>query len=211
METVVWLWLYDRRWFFGIKAPSLLKIWTLPLFNNAFFFVSLFYYFLRHNNDNAQCFQDFESWIYMRLLMLTLIMAGIIQVYRETSKNTALDYSEMQTYKTINPILVKNYNYWITRKVLISFPGLSLLALGLINWFWIARGMNIVYNQYYIIYGCGAFMKNVVWGNLILTAILSLPVLWVFFSMILIKGTCIILGVISPSALIKLKKKTASW
>jgi len=99
----------------------------------------------------------------------------------------------------------------ITRKVLISFPGLSLLALGLINWFWIARGMNIVYNQYYIIYGCGAFMKNVVWGNLILTAILSLPVLWVFFSMILIKGTCIILGVISPSALIKLKKKTASW
>lgn len=144
--------------------------------------------------------------------MLTLIIAGIIQVYRETSKTKAIEHDEMVTYKTINPILVKNYNYWITRKVLVSFPGLSLLLLGLINWFWIARGMNKVYAGYWNggFNNCGAFMKNVVWGNLILTLIFSLPVIWIFTSMIFIKGSCIILGLLSPASLIKFKRKTAA-
>ena len=212
METVVWLWLYDRRWFFGIKAPSLLKIWTVPLFNNAFFFLTLLYYFLTHHYDSGSCYDNFKDWIFMRLFMLTFIIAGIVQVYRETSKTKALEYDEMQTYKTINPILLRNYNYWITRKVLVSFPGICLLLLGLVNWFWIARGMNRVYDGYWSgeYTNCGAFMKNVVWGNLILSVVSSLPVLWILFSMIFIKGSCIILGLISPASLISLKRKTSA-
>jgi hypothetical protein len=208
METVVWLWLYDRRWFFGIKSPSLLKIWTVPLFNNAMFFISLFYYAATHNDE---CYPGFQTWIYTRLFMLTLILAGIIMIYRETSKSKEQEYREMEVYKSVNPVLIKNYHYWITRKVLISFPGLSLLFLGLLNWLWIAHGMNMAYAQYGTgaLVGCGGFIKNVVWGNLILSVFFSLPVLWILFWMICIKGTGLLLGVVSPSTLIWLKKKTA--
>jgi len=210
METVVWLWLYDRRWFFGIKSPSLLKIWTVPLVNNAFYFISLFYYTLTHGDH---CYSGFESWIYTRLLMLTLIIVGIVLVYMKTSKNKQEDYREMTIYKSVSPVLLKNYNYWITRKVLISFPGLSLLLLGLLNWIWIAHGMKMAYAQYGSgeLVDCGSFIQNVVWGNLVLSGIITLPVLWVLFWMVFIKGTCLILGVVSPSLLISLKKKTAGY
>jgi len=101
----------------------------------------------------------------------------------------------------------------ITRKVLISFPGLTLLILGLLNWYWTIHGLNLVYSEYeggaLSVSGCGSFVHSVVWINLVITGLVSLPVFWVLFWMVLIKLTCILLGVISPNLLIKLKKATA--
>jgi len=208
METVVWLWLYDRRWFFGIKAPSLLKIWSVPIFNNAFFFVTLLYYV---STQSDQCYNTFKDWIYVRLVMLAFTLVAIVRIFQSTFMSKKEEYTEIETYKTVNPILVKNYNFWITRKVLLSWPGLILLLLGLMNWYWIIRGMNMVYSDMggIALAGCGGFVHNVVWGNLVLTGLISLPVFWVLFWMICIKGSCIILGLISPSMLIKLKKGLA--
>jgi len=205
METVVWLWLYDRRWFFGVKAPNLVTIWTLPLINNAFFVISLFYYSSDHSDA---CYNGFRNWIAIRLLMLVLIIVSIASVYRQTKYTKKKDHVEMEAHKVVNPILLKNYNYWITRKVLISFPGLSLLFLGLLNWYWIGHGMNMVYTNYRegTLTGCEDFMHSIVWGNLIMTMVFSLPVFIVFSGMILIKGSCILLGVVSPSTLIYFKK-----
>jgi len=206
METVVWLWLYDRRWFFGIKAPSVLKIWSLPIFNNAFFFVTLLYYV---SMQSDQCYNTFKDWIYIRLIMLTFTLVGLIMIFKDTFLSKKRDYTEIENYKIVNPALMKNYNYWITRKVLLSWPGLILLLLGLMNWYWIIRGMNMVYSDFgNVPYECGSFVNNVVWANLLLTGLISLPVVWILFWMIVIKGISLLLGVLSPPALIWFKKKT---
>jgi len=145
--------------------------------------------------------------------MLVLILVGIVCVYRKTSKNKQEDHEEMNAFKYVSPVLIKNSNYWITRKVLISFPGLSLLLLGLLNWIWIAHGMKMAYAQYGSgeLVDCGSFIQSVVWGNLVLSGVITLPVLWILFWMVFIKGTCILLGVVSPQMLIRLKKKTSSY
>ncbi len=104
METTVWLWLYDKRWLFGIKPPSVLNIWyttfllillihshrSVPLLNNVFFFVTLYYYFTAYHHDASTCYDNFKDWIFMRIGMLIMIVVGIIQVYRQTSKTKAI-------------------------------------------------------------------------------------------------------------------------
>lgn len=71
--------------------------------------------------------------------------------------------------------------------------------------------MNLVYSDYGadVPASCESFIYNVVLANLLVTGLISLPMFWVFFWMIVIKGVGIILGLISPPALIWLKKKTA--
>lgn len=96
----------------------------------------------------------------------------------------------------------------IRRKVLISFPGLSLLFLGAINWIWTVYGMNIVYSNYPTYKSCSEFVNNIILGNLLISGILALPVIWIFFWMVIIKGLSLTLGLLSPPMLIWLKKKT---
>lgn len=90
--------------------------------------------------------------------------------------------------------------------MLISFPGISLFLLGALNWAWTAYGLSLVYKNYNSYVGCSQFMNNVIWGNIFITTIFALPVVWVFFWMILIKAISLILGVVAPGVLIWFKK-----
>jgi hypothetical protein len=94
----------------------------------------------------------------------------------------------------------------LRRKVLVSLPGISLLLLGVFNWFWTAYGMNLVYKNYYTYSSCTQFMNNVIWGNVFITAMFALPVVWILFWMILIKAASLILGLVAPGVLIWFKK-----
>lgn len=128
-----------------------------------------------------------------------------LQAYQSSS------YQKLQLLVRLLCVLFLLKILRITRKVLISFPGLTLLILGLLNWYWTIHGLNLVYSEYEggALAGCTSFVHSVVWINLMITGLVSLPVVWVLFWMLIIKLTCILLGVISPSLLIKMKKFTA--
>jgi hypothetical protein len=204
METVVWLWLYDRRWVFNLKAPCFLKIWSLPLFVNTFFLISLFNY--THNNKD-QCYPEFQTWIYVRYVILSLILVGLFLTYKETAYSAITEKTKMTNYKAPS-ISCKNHKYWVTRNALTSYPGLFLLGLSLINWFWSLYGMNMAYHGYQsdAFIGCGSFMKNIVYANLVVSAIFSLPLVLGLLLIFAFKGLLLLVGVVSPSTLISIRR-----
>lgn len=100
METVTWLWLYDKRWMFGVKAPNLLKIWyfpsspfihlffrAAPLFFNALFLGSLLYYSYYYRDDQKNpCYSDFKPWIDFRMYLLIALMVDLTWIWLKASK-----------------------------------------------------------------------------------------------------------------------------
>jgi len=207
METVVWLWLYDRRWVFNVKAPCSLKIWTLPLIINAVFLTSLFNY----SRNRDQCYSHFETWIYVRAAIICLVFVGLLLIFKETTYSAITEKNKMVNYKASILPTCKNHNFWVTRNALTSYPGLFLLALSLINWIWSLYGLSLAYKGYkndgFI--GCGSAVKNVVSANILPSAICSIPMVLGVFLILALKGTVVLMGAFCPQTLIWIKRKTS--
>jgi len=207
METVTWLWLYDKRWMFGAKAPNLLKIWAFPLILNSLFLGSLLYYSFKQNGDIL--YPEFKPWIDIRMYLLIAMIVDLLWILLKASSKIQSEDHKLGIYHKANLKEAKKYNYWLRRRIIISFSGLILLVLGVINWFWTLYGMNLAYLKFQSLSGWDPYVQYIIWGNLLLTGVFSFPVIWIMFWMIFIKGTCLVLSVIWPSALISIKKLTA--
>jgi hypothetical protein len=65
----------------------------------------------------------------------------------------------------------------------------------------------MIFKDYQSYSACPQFMNNVFWGNLFITSMFAVPIMWIFCWMILIKGISLILGLVAPGVLIWIKKK----
>jgi len=210
METVTWLWLYDKRWMFGCKAPNLLKIWAAPLFFNALFLGSLLYYSYYYRDDTSNpCYSKFRVWIDFRTYLLIALVIDLTWIWLKASKKIETEDHKLGIHHKANINTAKKYNYWLRRRLVISYSGLMMLMLGVMNWIWTFYGMNLMYYNPHGLDQCGMIQQNIVWGNLVLTGIFSFPIIWILFWMIIIKSICLVLSVVWPSALIFIKKCTA--
>mmetsp|Transcript_12721 Transcript_12721/g.10877 ORF Transcript_12721/g.10877 Transcript_12721/m.10877 type:complete len:118 (+) Transcript_12721:360-713(+) len=113
----------------------------------------------------------------------------------------------MEKYQKANPKLAKRHNYWVRRKVLLSFPGYATLILSLANCIWVIYGLKNILVDYNYYTNCANFDNYVLYANLLFTGVVALPIIWILFWMVLIKVICLLMGVACPSVLIWFKKK----
>mmetsp|Transcript_37421 Transcript_37421/g.33541 ORF Transcript_37421/g.33541 Transcript_37421/m.33541 type:complete len:118 (-) Transcript_37421:295-648(-) len=115
----------------------------------------------------------------------------------------------MTNAKSGNVLENKNHTYWLRRKSLISYPGLAILLLGLVNCMWTFHGFKLFMAGFSNYLSCPSFLPLVMGGNILLTGVIAFPIMWIVFWMVFIKGFSAIVGAISPPILIWIKKKRA--
>jgi hypothetical protein len=139
MELLLWLWFYDPRWFFNFKISIICykNAWLIPLFLHMFLmFVCLYYLQI---SETFSCDRSLRLWLYSRTFFSFLISITIVFFKFKIIKVYNKEIAYFDNAKRIYPILnysMKQYDYWIRRKSLISTPGILLLFLGLISFFW---------------------------------------------------------------------------
>ena len=84
------------------------------------------------------------------------------------------------------------------------------MLVGFFNYWWTANGITEYYENYEIYTDpdieCSNFVNLIVYSSMYATAVLSLPVVWVLFWMVVVKVVCLLLSLLCPSVLIAIKK-----
>jgi hypothetical protein len=138
MELLLWLYFYDKRWFFNIQMPFKIYkyIWFIPLFCH-FFLISLGIYYMEISNGDHS---GLKTGLWNQTLLSFTLSLNIIffifkmnQCYEKENKfvktvRGALKYPS--TFKEIH-----NHDYWIRRKTVFSSAGVILLFQGLFSIF----------------------------------------------------------------------------
>jgi hypothetical protein len=212
MELLLWFWFYDPRWFFNFKISIICykNSWLIPLFLNTFLmFVCLYYLQI---SETFSCDRSLRLWLYSRTFFSFLISTNIVFF---TFKITDVFNKEMAYFdnaKRIYPQLkhsMRQYDYWIRRKSLISTPGISLLFLGFISLFWSYLIMSLYHVQNYYEH-CDIKIQKLLNIHSIFIFLGNVPIMLIILLMLVIKLSSLIAAFACPGLLISLSKFWAS-
>eukprot|EP00347_Sterkiella_histriomuscorum_P014542 403360479 len=149
MEILIWLWIWDNRFFFGMKHHPhvVLNIWILPLmFGIVMGLHSYEQVFAlkavseQKQGDINQCVDNdlgthalhYQYMQVFNVVLLTLIMA---KGYFEKSKHMVVKSSHNQAISTKAPSQIHHaalhFNYWQRQNTVFSYLGQGLLILNL--------------------------------------------------------------------------------
>jgi len=211
MEMLIWLGLYDKRWFFGLKNPSLAKIWLFPLVNNLLFLSSLMYSTTIAPGGGQLCNNNFATpclWITGRIFILIMLVIAIAAVLYKTQKVKAKEIKLLKLIASASEhsILKLKYTFWLRRKVLQSLPGVGLFLLSIFNYAWVIAGATMFLGQVND-YSLSYTVQQIIVVNLVVTGIFLLPIIWTMCWFLLIKVTSAGVGFVSPRLYIWFMKK----
>lgn len=208
MELLLWLWFYDTRWLFNFKISIICykNAWLIPLFLHSFLMVVCLYYL--QISATFSCDKSLRLWLYTRtffsfLLALTIVffMIKISQVYEKEQKAFELPVKIMPALENN----MKQYDFWIRRKSLLSTPGILLLFLGLVSLFWSCLIISFYHFQDYY-FKCEMRIQKLLNVHSFFIIVGNLPLAIVFIVMILVKFSSLFCAFLCPNFLISISK-----
>lgn len=212
MELLLWLWLYDVRWFFNLRiSVSYYKnAWLIPLLLNACLVIICIYHF--QLNDISFCDKSIKLWLYTRAFFSLLISLTSIFFIVKISEICKKEQNAFENPIKIMPILensMKHYEFWIKRKSLLSTPGILLLFLGFVSLFWSC--LITWFNTAEHLYTCDSQVISLLMTHSIFIIACNSPIALVFVFMILIKLSCFVSAYLCPNLLISTSKSSKKF
>lgn len=209
MELLLWLYLYDNRWFFDIKIHSKFYkiLWIVPIFIHFMLFSMGIYYL--NFVDDFQCTNSLKMWILHRTFFSVLIIINIIIFlikiqsslekekiqFNETNKILGFDNMSLNSINFNSE--QKVLSFWVRRHSLISTPGILLLIQEFNSLYYSYLIKNLLTNQsfgscdYKIQKALNIHSYSIWYGNILLIVILA--------TMIKIKVFHFIMGMYFPN------------
>ena len=209
MELLLWLWLYDPRWFFNLKINIKLyrNSWLLPLSINLInAFVSSYY--IKFSEESA-CESTLRLWLITRILFSVLIIINILFFIYKITITDKKERIHFENAKKVYPDIVENmneYDYWIRRKSLISTSGVLLLFLGMISLFW----SYVIIKLYYVdnqFSKCNIQLITFIKFYAFTVFLTNFPVMLMFLLLISVKLGSFICAYTCPAFLIWISKR----
>jgi hypothetical protein len=139
MELLLWLYLFDNRWFFSLSIPLYIYklFWLYPLTIHVIeFLISLDDLSISAVNDSLDLI---KTLIYNRCIFSFLISLNIMLFLKKISTEHEKENYHIHQGKKAYPILKTRINepdFWIRRNSLLSRTGLFLLFLGFVSLIW---------------------------------------------------------------------------
>lgn len=209
MELLLWLWFYDTRWFFNFKISIVCykNAWLIPLFLHSFLMIVCLYYL--QISETFLCDKSLKLWLYTRTFFSFLLSITIIFFMLKIVNVNKKEINSFEIPMKIIPILennMKQYEFWIRRKSLLSTPGILLLFLGLISMFWSYLIISLYHFQNYY-FSCEIKIQKLLNTHSFFILLGNLPLFIIFVTMILFKLTSFIAAFICPNLVMNLGKK----
>lgn len=208
MELLLWFWFYDPRWFFNFKISIICykNSWMIPLFLHLFLMVVCLYFL--QISDTFSCDRSLRLWLYSRTFFSLMISVTIVCFMFKILKIYYKEISYFDNAKRIFPMLshsMKPYDYWIRRKSLISTPGILLLFLGLISFFWSALIISFYHFQNYYSQ-CDVKIQKLLTLHSIFILVGNVPFFIVVMVLLLTKISSLVSAFLCPGCLIATSK-----
>jgi hypothetical protein len=208
MELLLWLWFYDPRWFFNFKISIICykNAWLIPLFLHMFLmFVCLYYLQI---SETFSCDKSLRLWLYSRTFFSFLLSVTIVFFKFKILKVYNKEIAYFDNAKKIYPVLnysMRQYDYWIRRKSLISTPGILLLFLGLISFFWSYLIISFYHFQNYYS-KCDVKIQRLLNLHSLFILIGNIPLLAIIVILLVIKFSTALLAFTCPGSLVSISK-----
>jgi hypothetical protein len=204
MELLLWMWLYDQRFFFNYKLSiRFFKLaWLFPLIMHLTLATACVYFV--QVKDVPNCESTLKLWLYSRILFSYLISLIIVvfmcKISAVRNKERHFFDNATQIYPLVNDTL-NRYDYWIRRRSIISLPGIMLFFLGLISLFWSYVIIKLYYfdNQFR---HCNQNVLTLLNINSIIIFTCNIPIGIVLLSLIFIKLGSVACAFVCPGFLI---------
>jgi hypothetical protein len=208
MELLLWLWFYDPRWFFNFKISIICykNAWLIPLFLHMFLMLVCLYYL--QISETFSCDRSLRLWLYSRTFFSFLISITIVFFKFKILKVYKKEIGYFDNAKKIYPVLnhsMRQYDYWIRRKSLISTPGILLLCLGLISFFWSYLIISFYHFQNYYS-KCDVKIQRLLNLHSLFTLIGNLPLILIICFLIVMKFSSLVAAFTCPGCLINVSK-----
>ena len=208
MELLLWLWFYDTRWLFNFKISIICykNAWLIPLFLHSFLMAVCLYYL--QLSATFSCDKSLKLWLYTRTFFSFLISMTIVFFMIKISEVHEKEQKAFETPVKIMPQLENNmrqYDFWIRRKSLLSTPGILLLFLGLVSMFWSCLIVSFYHFQDYY-FKCETKIQNLLYVHSMVIIIGNSPLALVFIVMLFVKVSSLISAFLCPNFLISLSK-----
>jgi hypothetical protein len=208
MELLLWLWFYDPRWFFNFKISIICykNAWLFP-FGLHILCVFICLYYLQIAEVSA-CDSSLRLWLASRAFFSTLISATIFFFMKKIVQVYEKEISFFDNAKKIYPVLkfsMKQYDYWIRRKSLISTPGIILLILGVISLFWSYLIVSF-YSIQNLYDNCDIKIIKLLSFHSLLIFLGNLPLMIVILILLVVKLSSLVTAFLCPEFLISISK-----
>jgi hypothetical protein len=180
--------------------------WFIPLFIHILLTSLCFY--LQYNSDTPNCEVSLKLWLFSRACFSLFIAGNILFFILKISWEFKRENSFFERAKKIYPNAeeaISQFDFWIRRKSLVSTPGILLLISGVISLFW----SYIIINLYYLqnkFAACDQKVLALLNFNSILIFIGNVPIIVVFFSVLIVKLVSFICAFFCPRVLVKVSK-----
>lgn len=215
MELLLWLYLYDNRWFFNLKLPTnIIKfLWAFPIFIHFMLLSSGIYYL--NFVDDYQCTKTLKMWIYHKTFFSILMIINIIiflmkiQTLIQKEKLQIKESSKILNYHPQNHLNSLNFeqnylSFWVRRNSLVSTSGILLLIQGFTSIYYSHLIKSLITSQYFrscdykIQKALSVHSYSIFYGNLLILLIIAV--------MIFIKVFHFVMGMYFPRKYAKFMK-----
>ena len=203
MELLLWLYLYDNRWFFKKNISIDLYKFLLLIPLSAHFLDSVISLHDMYAPCVCNCKEERNKMLYHQIiisiiccLIIAVFLKQISYEYKKESLHVELGKKAYPTLK----LKIHEHDFWIRRNSLSSLPGLMLLIEGIFSFFW-------SYLQVYTIRTftiCDSYLTIFIYAHGYITFLSCIFIFIVFGLLIAIKVVFVILGQFFPKALIKI-------
>ncbi len=130
MELLLWLYLYDRRWFLNIKMNFKIycNLWLAVMIFHIIFFIKLFYKHSVHNFSYRTAFNQIFS-----LVLIFNIILFLLKLREEEQKHVTKYTNFSKVFKSSQLIRPERNDYWVRSRTIFSGSGISLLTLSIFS------------------------------------------------------------------------------
>jgi hypothetical protein len=209
MELLLWLYLFDSRWFFKLNIPlDIYKLlWLIPLTMHLIeFIISLYDLGI---SSNHHCLDSIKTWLYNRCIFSLLISLNIFFFVKKISHEYEKENNHIQQGKKAYPILktrINEHDFWIRRNSLLSRTGMFLLFQGFVSFVWSFLIIKQFSKENHQFGPCDVNIQHIISAHSYFILYANFLLFCVFASMVTIKIIFNILGHYFPHAFVKISK-----
>jgi hypothetical protein len=159
-------------------------------------------------SETFSCDRSLRLWLYSRTFFSLLISITIVFFKFKIIKVYNKEIAYFDNAKRIYPILnysMKQYDYWIRRKSLISTPGILLLFLGMISFFWSYLIISFYHFQNYYS-KCDVKIQRLLNIHSLFIIIGNIPLIAIILFLIFMKLSSLLAAYACPGCLIASSK-----
>ena len=159
MEFFLWFWLLDRR--FCCNMRPLLKqfafLWIIPIIIHLLMVILNMYCILLFNNfGKSQYIIIGITFIeFISILCLFFMMINLYKISKKQPKKKNILFYEKINSKEEKESFIYYEDYWIARKILLSWKGIFILFLSIIHILW----------SFYFLINRNLFQEIYKWGQ----------------------------------------------